>query len=58
MRDCSRLTQATGAPCTNFGANGQVDLRDVTNYSPGQYHMTAPPVVLDGVVVVGSCHQR
>lgn len=48
------LDARTGAPCTDFGANGQVNLRDVANYLPGQYHMTAPPVVLDGVVVVGS----
>jgi quinoprotein glucose dehydrogenase len=45
---------ATGKPCPGFGANGEVSLRDVARYQPGQYHMTSPPVVLDGVVVVGS----
>jgi quinoprotein glucose dehydrogenase len=34
--------------------NGEVDLRDVSNYQIGWYHMTSPPIVLDGVVVVGS----
>jgi quinoprotein glucose dehydrogenase len=45
---------ATGAPCPGFGTNGQVPLSDVARYTPGQYHMTSPPIALDGVVVVGS----
>jgi quinoprotein glucose dehydrogenase len=45
---------ATGQPCAGFGAGGEVSLREVARYKPGQYHMTSPPVVLDGVVVVGS----
>ena len=45
---------ATGAPCTGFGEDGVVSLRAVARYVPGRYHMTSPPVVLDGVVVVGS----
>jgi quinoprotein glucose dehydrogenase len=45
---------ATGAPCAGFGKEGQVDLSDVANYRPGAYTMTSPPVVLDGVVIVGS----
>ncbi|HEY6454376.1 MAG TPA: pyrroloquinoline quinone-dependent dehydrogenase [Steroidobacteraceae bacterium] len=48
------LDASTGAPCTDFGANGEVDLTDVTHYRAGWYHMTSPPLVLDGVVVVGS----
>jgi membrane-bound PQQ-dependent dehydrogenase (glucose/quinate/shikimate family) len=48
------LDAASGAPCRDFGKEGEVDLRDVPNYVPGWYHMTSPPVVLDGVVVVGS----
>jgi len=44
----------TGAPCRDFGIAGEVDLRAVTNYQIGWYHMTSPPLVLDGVVVVGS----
>lgn len=45
---------ATGQPCTDFGTDGQVSLRDVPRYRPGTYHMTSPPIVVDGVVVVGS----
>ena len=48
------IDAASGAPCTGFGAQGEVDLRQVANYRAGWYHMTSPPVVLDGVVVVGS----
>ena len=48
------LDARTGAACADFGANGEVDLGDVPNYQAGWYHMTSPPVVLDGVVVVGS----
>ncbi|MFL5296152.1 MAG: pyrroloquinoline quinone-dependent dehydrogenase [Phenylobacterium sp.] len=44
----------TGAPCPGFGTNGEVSLRDVARYRPGVYHMTSPPIALDGVVVVGS----
>lgn len=45
---------ATGLPCAGFGTDGKVTLQAVKNYRPGWYHMTSPPVVLDGVVVVGS----
>ena len=45
---------ATGLPCASFGLAGEVSLRDVARYRPGQYHMTSPPIVVDGVVVVGS----
>ena len=45
---------ATGAPCPGFGTDGVVSLRDVARYRIGQYHMTSPPIVVDGVVVVGS----
>ena len=45
---------ATGLPCVGFGQAGEVSLRDVARYIPGQYHMTSPPIVVDGVVVVGS----
>ncbi|HEX4050655.1 MAG TPA: pyrroloquinoline quinone-dependent dehydrogenase [Steroidobacteraceae bacterium] len=44
----------TGIPCVNFGAQGQIDLSGVRNYRAGSYHMTSPPIVVDGVVVVGS----
>ncbi|MDB5495594.1 MAG: quinoprotein glucose dehydrogenase [Phenylobacterium sp.] len=45
---------ATGKPCADFGQAGVVSLRDVARYRPGTYHMTSPPIVIDGVVVVGS----
>ena len=48
------LDARTGQPCADFGAAGKVSLRDVKNYWPGWYHMTSPPAVIDGVVVVGS----
>jgi quinoprotein glucose dehydrogenase len=45
---------ATGQPCADFGTKGEVSLRDVARYRIGTYHMTSPPIVVDGVVVVGS----
>ncbi len=48
------LDSLTGEPCRDFGNHGQVSLRDVARYIPGQYHMTSPPAVIDDVVVVGS----
>ncbi len=48
------LDGRTGEPCQDFGNHGQVSLRDVKRYIPGQYHMTSPPAVIDDVVVVGS----
>jgi quinoprotein glucose dehydrogenase len=45
---------ATGAPCPGFGEAGVISLRAVSRYYPGRYHMTSPPIVVDGVVVVGS----
>ena len=45
---------ATGRACADFGRGGEVDLRGVANYLPGAYHMTSPPAVIDGVVVIGS----
>ncbi len=48
------LDAATGLPCADFGNKGEVDLKDVPNYRNGWYHMSSPPLVLDGVVIVGS----
>src|SRR5579864_561570 len=45
---------ATGKPCSDFGADGQVSLRDVPGYRAGWYHMTSPPAVIDDLVIVGS----
>ena len=48
------LDAKTGSPCRDFGKGGQVSLRGVARYIPGQYHMTSPPAVIDDVIVVGS----
>lgn len=48
------LDATTGTPCTDFGQSGQVSLRNVPRYVGGWYHMTSPPTVIDGLVVVGS----
>jgi quinoprotein glucose dehydrogenase len=48
------LDAKTGQLCTDFGSGGEVSLRDVPGYRPGQYHMTSPPAVVDDLVVVGS----
>ena len=48
------LDAATGVACADFGDKGEVSLRDVPRYRPGQYHMTSPPAIIDDLVVVGS----
>ena len=56
------LDSATGKPCIDFGGNGEVNLRNVPGYEShrlgehhqGWYHMTSPPVTIDGLVIVGS----
>jgi quinoprotein glucose dehydrogenase len=48
------LDAATGSPCADFGQRGQISLRDVGEYRSGWYHMTSPPAVIDGLVIVGS----
>src|SRR5262249_27350246 len=41
------LDAATGNPCSDFGRDGQVSLRNVPAYRDGWYHMTSPPTVID-----------
>jgi quinoprotein glucose dehydrogenase len=49
------LDAASGRPCAGFGAGGSIDFsRDVPFLRPGEYGITAPPVVVGDVVVVGS----
>jgi quinoprotein glucose dehydrogenase len=48
------LDAATGSPCADFGSKGQLNLRHVPEYQAGWYHMTSPPAVIDGLVIVGS----
>lgn len=50
---------ANGAPCTDFGQNGEVDLAsgaDLLDYEVNtrQYGVTSPPVILNDLVIVGS----
>jgi len=56
------LDAATGKPCPDFGASGQVSLGNIPGYQGsglgepkrGWYHMTSPPAVIDDIVIVGS----
>jgi quinoprotein glucose dehydrogenase len=48
------IDAASGAACADFGKGGQVNLRDVSGYHAGWYHMTSPPAVIDDLVIVGS----
>ena len=51
------LDGVTGAPCDSFGEQGQVDLDRDVGAEPGEwvnYAVTSPPVIVDGVLVVGS----
>jgi len=50
------LDAATGKPCADFGAAGQVDLkRGIANITrEGEYEETSPPAIIDGLVIVGS----
>ena len=49
------LDAATGRLCAGFGDGGVVDVaKGVTLFRPGEMQITSPPVVVRGVVVVGS----
>lgn len=49
------LDARTGEPCARFGKNGAVDLAaDLAVESGGDYQVTSPPAILDGVIVVGT----
>jgi quinoprotein glucose dehydrogenase len=51
------LDSRTGEPCSDFGSHGQVLLdRDVVNPPSfkGEYAVTSPPAVVNGLVIVGS----
>ncbi len=49
------LDGASGTPCTDFGAGGQVDLsRGVGKVYAREYGVTSPPAVIRDLVVVGS----
>ena len=51
------LDGRTGAPCSDFGSAGSINLRAGIRGAellPHEYHVTSPPAVIDGVVIVGS----
>ncbi|MEZ4330593.1 MAG: pyrroloquinoline quinone-dependent dehydrogenase [Myxococcota bacterium] len=49
------LDAVTGRPCTAFGRDGVVDLREgVGEPKPGEYGVTSPPVVLRDRIITGS----
>jgi quinoprotein glucose dehydrogenase len=51
------LDSRTGEPCNDFGSHGQVLLgRDLINAPAfkGEYAVTSPPAVVNGLVIVGS----
>ena len=51
------LDARSGRPCTDFGRAGSVNLKEglrIPPFEPAAYSMTSPPLVVNGVVVVGS----
>ena len=49
------LDAVNGKPCTDFGQSGTIDLTlDVGPVQKGQYDVTSPPAIVNGVVIVGS----
>lgn len=51
------LDALTGAPCDDFGQNGQVDLTHSIRlgiWGHGNYQVTSPPAVIGSLIVIGS----
>ena len=48
------IDAATGRPCPGFGIDGAVALESGQQAVPGEIEVRSPPVVVNGVVVVGS----
>ena len=49
------LDAATGVPCSDFGESGRVALREgIGEAPPWEYYPTSPPIVVNGVVVIGA----
>src|SRR5258707_581923 len=52
------LDAATGIACSDFGVNGQINLKtsgiSVQTVYNGEYEETSPPAIIDDLVVVGS----
>ncbi|MGE0241645.1 MAG: PQQ-binding-like beta-propeller repeat protein, partial [Parvibaculaceae bacterium] len=48
------LDARTGAPCRGFGNDGAVNLAlNMPHFYPGSYYSTSPPVVANGLIVIG-----
>jgi len=48
------LDASTGQPCADFGEAGEVDLlRGMSDAPPGYYHVSSPPTVVAGKLVIG-----
>jgi quinoprotein glucose dehydrogenase len=51
------LDAADGRPCTDFGVDGQIDLRGGLRNPPAkhsEYELTSPAAIIDNVIVAGS----
>jgi quinoprotein glucose dehydrogenase len=48
------LDARTGIPCADFGTNGEVRLQTPPLEWPGEFQITSAPVIVSGVVIVGS----
>jgi quinoprotein glucose dehydrogenase len=49
------LDAESGAPCTDFGKHGEVDLSaGLTPHGPREYSVTSPPAILGDAVIVGA----
>jgi quinoprotein glucose dehydrogenase len=51
------LDAASGHLCSDFGAGGQIDLKETANITTiykGEYEVTSPPAIIDDLVIVGS----
>ena len=51
------LDARSGTLCTGFGVNGTVRLRDGLRNAPfyvGEYELTSPPAIINGLIVTGS----
>jgi quinoprotein glucose dehydrogenase len=49
------LDAESGTPCPGFGHGGEVDLAEgIGDRQPGEYGVTSPPAIVNGVVVTGA----
>jgi quinoprotein glucose dehydrogenase len=49
------LDARTGVPCSDFGVDGQLDLREgLGDVRPGEYGVTSPPVILRDLIITGA----